>query len=83
MARACSTWSDRSVGSIFAMSWPSSTTSPTLVDVPCPSTLSPGSGATPTRSQARSTASFWPIGLGAVMPLPLPSELAPMPRMTA
>ena len=34
-------------------------------------------------SQARSTASCWPTGLGAVMPLPLPSEEPPMPRITA
>ena len=33
--------------------------------------------------QARSTASRWPTGLGAVMPLPLPSLEPPTPSSTA
>jgi hypothetical protein len=60
-----------------------STTSPTAVDVPCPSTSEHVDGATPARSQARSTASFCPIGLGAVMPLPFPSLDPATPSSTA
>ena len=60
----------------------SSAASPTLVDVPCASIAPTVAGSTPERSQARETASCWPIGLGAVMPLPLPSEEPPMLRMT-
>ena len=61
----------------------SSTTSPTAVDVPCPSTSEQVEGATPANRQARSTASRWPTGLGAVMPLPLPSLAPAMPSSTA
>ena len=42
-----------------------------------------GSRGEPARCQARSMASFWPTGLGAVMPLPLPSLARRPPRMTA
>jgi len=37
----------------------------------------------PAPCQARSTARRWPIGLGAVIPLPLPSLEPPTPRTTA
>ena len=37
----------------------------------------------PAFCQARSTQNFCPIGLGAVIPLPLPSLDPPMPRSTA
>ncbi len=40
-------------------------------------------GSSPAMRQARSTASRWPIGFGAVMPLPLPSLEPAMPRITA
>ncbi len=60
-----------------------STTSPTLVDVPWPSTRSPGAGDSPARAQARVIANFCPAGLGAVMPFPLPSLDPPIPRITA
>ena len=60
-----------------------STTSPTRVDVPCASTSEHTSGDSPALRQARSTAIRWPTGLGAVMPLPLPSLAPPMPRTTA
>ncbi len=60
-----------------------STTSPTRVDVPWPSTSEQADGARPDLAQARCTASFCPIGLGAVMPLPLPSLDPAMPRITA
>jgi len=60
-----------------------STTSPTLVEVPCPSIKPALAGETPAAFQARSTARCCPKGLGAVMPLPRPSLLAPTPRMTA
>ena len=61
----------------------SSVASPTRVDVPCASTEVTVAGSSPAMSQARWTASRWPIGFGAVMPLPLPSLEPPMPRMTA
>ncbi len=61
----------------------SSEASPTRVEVPCASTAPAVDGSTPARSQARCTASCWPTGFGAVMPLPLPSEEPPTPRMTA
>ncbi len=61
----------------------SSTTSPTRVDVPWPSISPQASGDSPDLAQARSTASFWPIGLGAVMPLPRPSLDPAIPRTTA
>ena len=60
-----------------------STTSPTRVDVPWPSINVPAVGDTPAFRQARSTASFWPTGLGAVMPFPFPSLEPAMPRSTA
>ena len=60
-----------------------STTSPTRVDVPCASTIEQDSGDRPALRQARSTASRWPTGFGAVMPLPRPSLAPPMPRTTA
>ena len=50
-----------------------STTSPTRVDVPWPSISVAVAGDTPAFCQARSTQNFWPTGLGAVMPFPLPS----------
>jgi hypothetical protein len=50
-----------------------STTSPTLVLVPCASTSVAVAGSRPAFSQARDAASTWPCGFGAVMPLPLPS----------
>ncbi len=62
---------------------PSSVASPTRVDVPWASSMPIELGSAPAFSHARRTASFCPIGLGAVMPLPLPSEDPPMPRMTA
>ena len=55
--------------------------SPTRVEVPCASIAVAKDGSTPARSQAREMASFCPTGLGAVMPLPLPSDEPPMPRM--
>ena len=61
----------------------SSTASPTRVDVPWPSIIVQAAGESPLLRQARSTASRWPTGLGAVMPLPLPSLAPPMPRTTA
>ncbi len=60
----------------------SSAASPTRVDVPCASMAVTVAGSRPERSQARRTASCWPTGLGAVMPLPLPSEEPPTARMT-
>ena len=60
-----------------------STTSPTLVLVPCASTSVAVAGSIPASSQARCVESCWPIGFGAVMPLPLPSDEAPTPRITA
>ena len=60
-----------------------STTSPTRVEVPCPSTSTPGIGVRPALFQARSIASFWPTGFGAVIPLPRPSLAPPIPRSTA
>ncbi len=62
---------------------PSSVASPTRVDVPCASSIPMEPGSTPALRHARLTASFWPTGLGAVMPLPLPSDEPPIPRMTA
>ena len=61
----------------------SSVASPTRVEVPCASSIPIDPGSAPAFSQARLTASFWPTGLGAVMPLPFPSEDPPIPRMTA
>ncbi len=66
----------------LAMLW-TSTTSPTRVDVPWPSTSVHSSGDRPASRQLRSTARHWPTGLGAVMPLPLPSLAPPTPRTTA
>ena len=60
-----------------------STTSPTLVLVPWASTRPQVAGSRPAFSHARATASRWPIGFGAVMPLPLPSDEPPIPRTTA
>ena len=60
-----------------------STTSPTRVDVPCPSINAALRGSRPALRQARSMARCCPTGLGAVMPLPLPSLLLPTPRITA
>ena len=62
---------------------PTSTTSPTRVEVPWPSTRPQRSGDRPELRHARSTARRWPTGLGAVMPLPLPSLAPPIPRTTA
>ena len=59
-----------------------SVASPTRVDVPCASMAVAVAGSTPARSQARATANCWPTGLGAVMPLPLPSEEPPTERIT-
>ena len=61
----------------------SSTASPTRVPVPCASTRPMSPGVYSTCSKAFSTAIFCPLGLGAVMPLPFPSEEAPTARMTA
>ncbi len=61
----------------------SSAASPTRVDVPWASTAEAAVGFSPAFAQARSTASRWPTGLGAVMPLPLPSLEPPMPSSTA
>ncbi len=60
-----------------------STTSPTRVDVPWPSMRPAVAGDSPAFFQARSIASLWPTGFGAVMPLPRPSLEPPMPRSTA
>ena len=60
-----------------------STTSPTAVEVPWPSTSPQASGERPESAQARSTASRCPIGLGAVIPFPLPSLAPATPRTTA
>ena len=61
----------------------SSTASPTLVEVPWPSTSVHSAGDSPAFRQARSMAKRCPTGLGAVMPLPLPSLELPTPRTTA
>ena len=61
----------------------SSVASPTRVDVPWASMAVTVAGSSPARSQARATASCWPTGLGAVIPLPLPSEEPPTLRMVA
>ena len=53
------------------------------VDVPWPSMSVAVAGDKPAFCQARSTHNFCPIGLGAVMPLPLPSLAPAMPRSTA
>ena len=51
------------------------------VEVPCASISVAGRRVdSPACAQARSTASRWPTGLGAVMPLPLPSLEPPMPE---
>ncbi len=60
-----------------------STTSPTRVEVPWPSTSEQSAGESPDAAHARSIASFCPIGLGAVMPLPLPSLEPAIDRTTA
>src|SRR5271167_3586896 len=60
-----------------------STTSPTRVDVPWPSNNVAVAGDNPAFCQPRSMHNFWPMGLGAVMPFPLPSLEPPMPRSTA
>ena len=60
-----------------------STTSPTRVDVPWPSISVHWAGDRPELRHARSTESRCPVGLGAVMPLPLPSLAPPIPRTTA
>ena len=60
-----------------------STASPTRVLVPCASTRPTSPGVYSTCSKAFSTAIFCPLGLGAVMPFPFPSEDAPTARMTA
>ena len=60
-----------------------STTSPTFVEVPWPSTRVAVAGSRPALRQARSTASRCPIGFGAVMPLPRPSLEPAIPRITA
>ena len=61
----------------------SSTASPTLVEVPWPSMRVHSAGDSPAFRHARSTAKRCPTGLGAVMPLPLPSLALPTPRTTA
>ncbi len=60
-----------------------STASPTRVPVPCASTRPISTGVYSTCSKAFSTAIFCPLGLGAVIPLPFPSEDAPTARITA
>ena len=60
-----------------------STTSPTRVEVPWPSTRPQAEGDRPAACQARWTAITCPTGLGAVMPLPLPSLDPAMARTTA
>ena len=60
-----------------------STTSPTRVDVPWPSISVHWAGDSPELRHARSTERRCPTGLGAVMPLPLPSLAPPTPRTTA
>ena len=61
---------------------PSSVASPTFVDVPCASINSTVSVLYPDCEYALATACIWPRWLGAVIPLPRPSLLAPMPRIT-
>jgi hypothetical protein len=61
----------------------SSAASPTLVEVPCASMADTLAGSTPACRQARSMASRWPTGFGAVIPLPLPSLDPAMPSSTA
>ena len=60
-----------------------STASPTRVPVPCASTKLTSAGVYSTCSKAFSTAIFCPLGLGAVIPFPFPSEEAPTARITA
>ena len=59
-----------------------STTSPTRVEVPCPSTREHVEGESRALSHARWTASFCPAEFGAVMPFPFPSLDPPTPRIT-
>ena len=66
-----------------SVSAPSSTASPTRVEVPWPSISEQSAGDSPAFCHARSTANRWPMGFGAVMPLPLPSLALPTPRTTA
>ena len=61
----------------------SSVASPTRVEVPCASMQEASAGSSPAIGQARSTASRCPTGLGAVIPLPLPSLEPPRPSSTA
>jgi hypothetical protein len=60
-----------------------SETSPTRVEVPWPSSKVMVAGSSPARFHARWMAKRWPMGLGAVMPLPRPSLAPPTPRITA
>ena len=66
-----------------ALSDSTSTTSPTRVEVPCPSSRPRLLRGTPAACHARWMARRWPTGLGAVMPLPRPSLDPAMPRSTA
>ena len=60
-----------------------STASPTDVDVPCASMSCTVSGVICALSRALRMASICPLGLGAVIPFPLPSLEAPMPLTMA
>ena len=76
-------WTGRPAPPKASMSPSTSTTSPTFVDVPCPSTREQVAGSSPATAQPFFSAKRWPTGFGAVIPLPRPSLEAPMPRMTA
>ncbi|EKD88821.1 MAG: hypothetical protein ACD_34C00322G0006 [uncultured bacterium] len=60
-----------------------SATSPTFVEVPCPSINPTSCGVMPAFNKARSIARCCPKGFGAVIPFPFPSELPPIPRINA
>ena len=62
---------------------PTSTTSPTVVAVPCVSTYEMVSTPKSSPSCARRIASFCPSGRGVIGPSPRPSLLQPEPRITA
>src|SRR5207253_6231184 len=62
---------------------PTSTTSPTVVAVPCASTYPTDCGGTPASAYARRSASSWPPCLGVIGPSLRPSLLHAEPRISA